>query len=95
MLAGRIVLNPHDAGVQQVQAHAEHLGLDQVQVFRARRVGKGQTYLVVDWSRPVFGLAPHPGIVSKGYRSSAGLPYHAATTTSFPRPITTHDHGLP
>ncbi len=54
MLAGRIVLNPHDAGVQQVQAHAEHLGLDQVQVFRARRVGKGQTYLVVEWLDPVF-----------------------------------------
>ncbi len=54
LLLGGIVLDPHDAGTQQLQAHAERLGLARVQVFRARLVGKEQTYLVVEWPRPLF-----------------------------------------
>jgi hypothetical protein len=37
-----------------LQAHAERLGLDRVQVFHARLVGKEQTYLVMQWPHPVF-----------------------------------------
>lgn len=54
ILPGGIVLNPHDAGAQQLQAHAEQLGLDDVQIFRAMVVGQLQTYLVLDRLRPVF-----------------------------------------
>ncbi len=54
MLSDGIILDRNDAGARQLQAHAERLGLDRVQVFRARRVGKGQTYLVVEWLDPVF-----------------------------------------
>jgi len=48
ILPGGVVLNPHEAGTQQVQAHAKHLGRGHVQVFRARRIGKEPTYLVVE-----------------------------------------------
>ena len=54
MLSDGIILDRNDAGAQQLQAHAERLGLAHVQVFRARLVGKEQTYLVVEWPRPVF-----------------------------------------
>lgn len=54
ILPGGIVLDAHDAQAQQLQAHAEQLGLDRIQVFRARIMGAEQTYLVMQWSRPVF-----------------------------------------
>lgn len=43
ILPGGIVLNANDADVQQLQAHVQRLGLDHVQVFRARRAGNEQT----------------------------------------------------
>ncbi len=42
ILSGGIVLDPHDTGAQQVQAHAERLGLDRIHVFRARVMGEKQ-----------------------------------------------------
>lgn len=54
ILPGGIVLDPHDAGAQQVQAHAEGLGLRGIQVFQARVMGAEQTYFVVEWLGPVF-----------------------------------------
>ena len=54
ILPAGIVLDLHDAGAQQLQAHAKHLGLAHIQVFRARRIGKEPTYLVVERPRPVF-----------------------------------------
>jgi len=54
ILPGGIILDPHDPGAQQLQAHAEWLGLDDVQIMRATIVGAGRTYLVLDKLRPVF-----------------------------------------
>ncbi len=51
---GGIVLDPHDAGAQQVQAHADHVELDDIHVVRATVVGQRHTYLVLDRLRPVF-----------------------------------------
>ena len=54
MLAGGIVLDPNDAHAQQLQAHAQRLGLDDLHIMRARLVGHAPTYLVMQWPRPVF-----------------------------------------
>lgn len=40
ILPGGIILDPHEAGAQQLQAHAERLGLDDVQIFWATVVGQ-------------------------------------------------------
>ncbi len=54
ILSGGSVRDRNDAGAQQVQAHAQRLGLDRVQMFPARLIGKEPTYLVMQWPRPVF-----------------------------------------
>ncbi len=54
ILPGGIVLDPHDRHAQQLQAHAQRLGLDPLHVMRARLVGQPDTYLVMQWPRPVF-----------------------------------------
>ena len=54
ILPGGIVLDPHDAGAQQLQTHAEHLRLEDIHVVRATVVGQRCTYLVLDRLRPVF-----------------------------------------
>ncbi len=42
MLPSGIVLDPHDAGAQQLQAHAERLELDDIHVVRARIMGQSK-----------------------------------------------------
>ncbi len=59
ILPGGIVLDPHDTHAQQLQAHAQRLGLDTLHVMRARLVGHTPTYLVMQWPRPVF---QHPSV---------------------------------
>ena len=59
ILPGGIMLDRHDTGAQQLQAHAEGLGLHGIQVFRARVIGAEQTYLVMQWPRPMF---KHPAV---------------------------------
>lgn len=54
ILPGGIVLDPQDAHAQQLQAHAQRLGLDTLHVMRARLVGHAHTYLVMQWPHPVF-----------------------------------------
>jgi len=54
ILPGGSILDPHDAGGQHLEAHAEQLGLDDIHVVRATVVGQRGTYLVLDRLRPIF-----------------------------------------
>ncbi len=54
MLPGGIVLDPHDAHAQQLQEHAQRLGLHDLHIMRARLAGHALTYLVMQWPHPVF-----------------------------------------
>lgn len=77
ILPGGIVLDPHNAGAQQLQAHAERLGLDDVQGVRATVVGEGRTYLVLDKLRPVF---KHPLVDDvRAYLDTQPILEHDAT----------------
>jgi len=64
ILPGGIVLDPHDVGAQQLQAHAERLGLGNIHIVRATIVGHRHTYLVLDRLRPVFEDAA-PNVVAQ------------------------------
>jgi hypothetical protein len=54
ILPGSIVLDPSHDGARQLQVYAQQLCLDRVQVFWVRLAGGEQTFLVVEWPRPVF-----------------------------------------
>lgn len=64
ILSGGIALDPNDVLAQQLQAHAEHLNLDDVQVVRAIVVGHPHTYLVLDRLRPVFKHAAPDAVIA-------------------------------